>query len=349
MSKNQYDLCDIQERNELFRECVVRYAPSIEFKGFEDNIEFLCSKGLSPEWLTAGCIAFPDNRISTSSLKTVKKIKYPIELDYLPKLATSLKVFSDDRISYYIHRLNIKEDFNKLSVVSEIIVISRYIMNGYEIDFEPGNKRIGKSGREGKSDLKVKFNDEWIYFEITQQELPPSNSYDTRISYVNSRIEKELKKGKLIPNGTKIEAHIANRNRVLSKGWQDRFLDLLQTASLEANVWKYFDGVYYRVLDSKPDELIFGLQSNLTTVTKKQFRTTIKTESKQIPAGVKGVIIVNSSWNFASFPVYVNYAKEVLNTQNFDNEILAVIVWDQYQPKIKHKIIPKDKLVFRCS
>lgn len=99
-----------------------------------------------------GCIATPDNRIFIGSLKTAKKMGYRIELDYLLELARCLKSLSAKRIIYYIHKVNII-NFNKISVVLEIIVTSKYIMNGYEIDFEPGNKSIWKSGPEGKSDL----------------------------------------------------------------------------------------------------------------------------------------------------------------------------------------------------
>lgn len=341
MPRNQYDLCNIQERKEFFHECVMRYAPSIKSKEFEENVEFLCSKDLSSEWLTVGCIAFPDNRIFTGSLNTGKKIGYTIELDYLFELARSLKAFGDERISHYIKKLNSK-DFNKISVISEIIVTSKYIESGFEVDFEPGNKRIGKSGLEGKSDLAVKFRDERFYFEITQQELVIMSTYSSRISDVVTRIAEELKRGKLIPNDKKIDALIVNSNKVLSKGWSDRFLNQLKTSSLETNIWKYFDGIHYIVLEGKPDELIFGLRTNLTPIIKKQFRNTVKMEAKQIPAGAKGVIIINSSLNFGSFPVHVNYAKTVLNNQNFDNEILAIIVRDQYQPKIKYRIIPNN-------
>lgn len=119
---------------------------------FEEKIGFLCNKCLSPEWFMVGCIATPDNRIFIGSLKTAKKMGYRIELDYLLELARCLKSLSAKRIIYYIHKVNII-NFNKISVVLEIIVTSKYIMNGYEIDFEPGNKSIWKSGPEGKSDL----------------------------------------------------------------------------------------------------------------------------------------------------------------------------------------------------
>jgi len=277
-------------------------------------------------------------------LQTGDKIRYPIELEYLLELARCLKVFDDDKISYYIKKLNTEQDFNKISVVSEIIVTSKYKMNDYEVKPEPRNKRIRKSGREGKSDLAVKFSNEWIYFEITQQQLPQIDTRDLQLLDVQGRIEEELKKGKLIPNNKKVIAHIVDSNKVLSKGWSGRFLGLLTSATIETKVPKPFEGIYYRILDSKPDEPIFLLQTPLNVVIKKQFKKTIKTEAKQVPADAKGVIIINSSWNFASFPVYVSYAKEVLNAHSFDSEILAIIVWDQYQPKTKYQIPPKNKL-----
>jgi hypothetical protein len=55
-------------------------------------------------------------------------------------------------------------------LISEIIVTSKYIVNGYEVNFELRNKRIRKLGWEGQFDLAVKFNDKWIYFEITREQ-----------------------------------------------------------------------------------------------------------------------------------------------------------------------------------
>jgi hypothetical protein len=257
------------------------------------------------------------------------------------ELAKSLRISDDNRINYYIKKLKLKKDFNKISVLSEIKITSKYLARRFETDFEPGNKRFGG---EGKSDLAVKFNDEWIYFEITQQELPTTQISDTQSSRILRMVEEELQKGKIIPHDKKIDALSLDAKRVLSKDWSDRFLHRLRTSRLHFNKWDNFEGIHYIILDRKPDEPAITLLKDTTTVTKRKLRTTVIKEAKQIPVGAKGIIIINSSWYFGSFPGYVDNIKELLSTHRFDNEISAVIIWNEFQPGTKHMIIPKDKI-----
>lgn len=139
---------------------------NVSFSEFEETINFLCNKRLSNEWLTVYRITI-GNIVCNNKLTSDTNQVYSVDIYDLLDLGKCLKVFDNEKIRYYINKLNTKS-FNRISVVSEIRVTSKYIMNGYQIKNEPENKRIGKSGLEGKSDIGVKFNQEWIYFEITQ-------------------------------------------------------------------------------------------------------------------------------------------------------------------------------------
>lgn len=167
MPKNQYNICNKEERKELFYESLLEMTPNISFSEFEQNIEFLCKMNLPSEWLTVTRIKI-GNHVCLNKLKIGEHHYTDIDIFELLNLSKCLKVFNDKKIECYIHRLN-TQSFDRISVVSEIKIASKYLMTGYQIINEPANKRIGKSRLEGKSDIAVKFKDEWIYFEINQE------------------------------------------------------------------------------------------------------------------------------------------------------------------------------------
>ncbi|HKG88675.1 MAG TPA: hypothetical protein VKA95_10140 [Nitrososphaeraceae archaeon] len=125
MPKNQYNICNSEERKEFFYECIINKLPNIGFDEFQEDIGFLCSKGLSNEWLNVHGMSI-GGTLFPSVLRTETKMLYPITINQLLELARCLRVFDNDRISYYIKKLNTEQDFNKISVISEIIVTSKY-------------------------------------------------------------------------------------------------------------------------------------------------------------------------------------------------------------------------------
>jgi hypothetical protein len=99
------------------------------------------------------------------------------------------------------------------------------------------------------------------------------------------------------------------QNKFLSKNWSYGFLESLQKLSLEIEVCKAFDGIYYKVKNSQPNDPIF-ITSRPQTDAKNDFIRTIKTEARQIPKNAKGVIIIDSSLNFGSFQGYISMLDE---------------------------------------
>ena len=131
MVKNQYYLCDKKERDEFFHEVLAKKVADVNFEEFTDSICFLCSQGLSSEWLkpyslSVGKLIFP------SSLRTETNVGYHVSIDQLIELAKCLKVHPKDRIDRYIKRLNLIS-FERVSVASEILLISKYKMRDYKV------------------------------------------------------------------------------------------------------------------------------------------------------------------------------------------------------------------------
>src|SRR5437660_11927447 len=110
------------------------------------------------------------------------------------------------RISHYIQKLN-TQSFGRISVLSEIKISS-----AYKIDIEPSNQKRGKSGLEGRSDLRVNLYDEWIYFEITHENYSACDSSIRVLGQIGSYIEEQIIKHRLIPRRTKIDPLIVNKN-----------------------------------------------------------------------------------------------------------------------------------------
>lgn len=163
----------------------------------------------------------------------------------LLNLSKCLKVLDNQTVHSFIHRLNTKS-FDKISVILEIKVMSKYILNGYKVINEPPNKRFGTSGQEGKSDIAVKFNGEWIYFEITQENFHQISDVDEKLSIINGQIQEEISKQNLLPGRTKILASIVDLNTVLSKQWSNKFVEHLKLSSFKIKV-SNFKGVVYRL------------------------------------------------------------------------------------------------------
>jgi hypothetical protein len=340
MLKNKYDLCDIVARKELFEEYLTNKMPSLDFSQFDENINFLCKIGLSDQWLTVVAITIgelicPNNLPSETSM-------YSVGIDDLLTLGNELKVFDSKTIASYIQRLN-AESFTRMSVLSEIKIASAYVKRGCIIDIEPPNGRIGKSGLEGKSDVRVKFNDEWIYFEIIRETDNYSAPDSYKISKIVGYIEEKMIKSDLLPRRTKIEAIIIDKNKVLSKDWGYRLFQHLQLSPLKIKSPKEFDGIRYVLQYRIPREPIFCLLTPVTNL-KKNFTKRIKNESNQIPRQAKGVIAMelNSSLNVDRFHAY---ALEFLRKHVFyQTNILAMILWYKNDYRIIHKSVNDDLL-----
>ena len=146
---------------------MINALPELNFREFEDSITFLCDIGLSDLWLKVVAITIGE-QVCPIRLTTETSMVHSVGIKDLLTLAEELMIFDDTTINCYVKRLNTKS-FSRISVLSEIKIASSYLRNGYPIGVEPKNGKIGKSGLEGKSDLRVNFNGEWIYFEITQE------------------------------------------------------------------------------------------------------------------------------------------------------------------------------------
>jgi len=303
--------------------------PGLDFNEFEDCITFLCKIGLSEEWLNVVAITIGE-QVCPNSLTSETSMVHSVGIKEILALAKELMVFDEKIITHYLTKLNVRS-FARISVLSEIKIASSYQRNGYPIEIEPPNGMIGKSGLEGKSDLGVNFNDEWIYFEITQEHNEtPKDSHRT-VADISYSIREVIKNENIISSKMKIKAVIIDQNRVLSKGWKYRLLNHIKSTSFKLNNWKEFDGVLYRVQYRLPDEGIFLMGIPITD-SRKHFVKRVKEEADQIPNNTKGIIAfdLSSPLNMQRFS---NYAQEILKRNTFGS-ITAIVIWYQKDYRI---------------
>jgi hypothetical protein len=90
LRKNNYNLCDKDDRNELFHEYLTKRLPDLDFKEFDDCITFLCNIGLSEDWLNVVAITIgeqvcPNRLTSETSMVHSVGVKELLTLPcYLP-------------------------------------------------------------------------------------------------------------------------------------------------------------------------------------------------------------------------------------------------------------------------
>jgi hypothetical protein len=324
LKKNNYDLYNKDDRNELFHEYLVKLLPDLDFNEFEDCIAFLCNIGLSEDWLNVVAITIGE-QVCPNTLKSETSVVHSVGIKELLTLAKELMVFDKNKIAHYVSKLNVRS-FARISVLSEIKIASSYQKNGYQIKVEPPNGRIGKSGLEGKSDLGVNFNGQWIYFEITQENSEAPKDSNLMVADISYFIREEIRKGNIISSKMKIYAMIIDKNRVLSRGWKNRLLNHLKSTSFKLNNWKQFEGILYRVSYRLPDEGVF-LMGIPVTSSRKYFVKRIKEEEDQIPNNVEGVIAFGLS-SPLNIQIFRNYAQQVL-TRNTFGSVTAIVIWYQ--------------------
>lgn len=332
MIKNIINLCDKDERKVLFSGYLTKTLPGLSFDEYDDSITFLCEVGLSDQWLNVVSITIGEH-VCPNRLTSETPMIHSVDIKDLLTLAKELRVFDDKTVKYYVKKLNV-ESFSRISTLSEIKIGSSYRLRGYEIEIEPPNRRIGKSGLEGKADLRVNFKGEWIYIEITQENYDVMNNSHQKISDIAFFVKSEIEKYDLLPWRTKIDAVIINKNRVLSSNWRSRLVGHLKRSPVKLNTWKNYEGIRYRIRYCAPDEPVFSLGIPLTNI-KKYFGKKLKEEANQIPSDAKGIIAIglNSTFNIHRFG---NYAQELLARDMFDH-IIAIVIWYQQEYRIIYK------------
>lgn len=138
-----------------------------------DRILDFLYKQLGEEWTTV-------YSLGTVSVRTGPKVSH--SLSFFDELLPFSQAFYELRNLNGFERLSKKlkiPSFEKESTILEVLSAARFQIAGYVIELEPPLK----TGRI--SDFRVKYFDEWIYFECKKENMRKSKYYERYQKYVN--------------------------------------------------------------------------------------------------------------------------------------------------------------------
>lgn len=166
------------------RYLIERLKPHVDLPASCEEVErailFLSDK-LDEEWLTVyplgqGEVSIKVGQKSSQGLGFFSDV-VPLGLALIA--LSELKKF--DRV---IEKLNIPSN-ERLSSILEALSAARYKKRGYEVELEPSTE-MGRS-----SDFRVRFGNEWIYFEC-KKEYPHESKYYKSFSIYAYRVINEI-------------------------------------------------------------------------------------------------------------------------------------------------------------
>lgn len=297
-------------------------------------LEFLYEQ-LGEEWTTV-------YSLGTVSVRTGPKMSHG--LDFFKKVLPFSQAFHELRnlngFERLINKLKIPS-FEKESTILEVLSAARFQMAGFEIELEPPLK----TGRV--SDFRVKYFDEWIYFECKKENMSKSKYYERYQKYVNQVMNDITKVHKIsIKEGYRIDILFYKRlpQRHLPELY-DKIKDHLDNSKY--NRWFEMDGLKFAIntRDTYVDEPKLLVHVSQMTVSDKptklsyenahiqifynpfgireiqKIRRIIKEAKNQLPRKSKGVIILEINHT----EKMVKLAEEKINQPGYEH-IIAILV-----------------------
>jgi len=331
---------------------------SFSSEEIEESIQFL-SNNLSNEWLTvyplgSGSISIKIGLKGSQGL-SLFSVVIPLglafitlsELEGFPKLVKKLAVHSNER----------------LSSILEALCASRYKTKGYEVELEPSTEK----GRY--SDFRVKFRNEWIYFECKKEYHRETKYYKNLAKYATEITEKILISIKSkIPSNYRIDVILSRR--VQEKTLKTVIIRLCKSLdNQEYNCWQELEGIKFAV-NSKETQItlpspLYVRQAEITVGTKpirvgeesayfqmiykpfgnkelQKVKRTIKEANDQIPKMSRGVIVLETIQPKRLLTI----TEEKLRDPRYGH-IIAILItgYDAWLvPNARYSEIPKDFL-----
>jgi len=173
------NLKDETDRNYFLKKLETCQNLPVAVQQIERAITFLQDR-LDEEWLTL----YPFYSSAYASVKTGAKRRQTLDffLTLLP-LGSSLlalrKLRGFDKI---ISKLSL-HSYDRLSAILEVLSAARYKIAGYDVELEP-------STQKGHfCDFKVRFENEWIYFECKKENPTESKYFKRAQGYANELID----------------------------------------------------------------------------------------------------------------------------------------------------------------
>ena len=310
-----YNLYNSTDLKDFYCNYIKKKYNFIEYDKIRENISLLYKYNLSEEWIKIIPLIIGHYLVFPNKLHIGKKILKQVPFIFVNNLAENLQFFDAIDIKNYVKRLN-TQCIDRLNVLYEIEIISRFKKNGYMIVNEPKIDTKGKSGNNKKSDVLINFKNFEIYLEIsTIPFIFKAISLDPnyRIGHLVTDIRDAIRLENIIPASIEIDATLTGSyNNILKRNWKKNFLNYLKLIKNEGIIHSKeytYDGIYF-VFKNSSNELYFLLGYDISTDFLKRFKKKLNVELDQLPKDKLGVIVlVMSEFN----QKVLEYAKGILN------------------------------------
>lgn len=323
----------------------------------ERAILFLSDK-LDEEWLTV----YPLDQ-GEVSIKVGPKSSQGLDFfsEVVPLGLALIALSGLEKFERLVEKLEIQSN-ERLSSILEALSAARYMKKGYEVELEPSTEK----GR--CCDFRVRFGNEWIYFECKKEYPRESRYYKSFSSYANRIIDKILMRVESkLPPTYRIDVIVLKRVRENTLDTLiDKICECLDVG--EFNHWKQMEGMKFAVNSRKtvaePPPLCVRLMRMKigTTPTKvseesahiqviynpfgskelRKMRRIIREANNQLPRTSRGIIILETQHSER----VVRVAEEKLREPRYGKVIAILVVGDKVwsAPNALHQKFPLDFL-----
>lgn len=313
----------------------------IEYDKIKENISLLYQYNLSEEWVNIIPLIIGHYLVFPNKLHIGKKLLKQVPFIFVNNLAENLQFFDVIDIKNYVKRLN-TQCIDRLNVLYEIEIISRFKKNGYTIVNEPKIDTIGKSGNNKKSDVLINFKNSEIFLEKSTIpfifkgiNLDPNHQFGNLVT----EIRESIRIANTIPADIEIDATlIGSYNNILKRNWKKNFLNYLNFIKNEGIIHgkEYTYGGINFVFKNSSNELYFLLSYDISTDFLKRFKKKVNVELDQLPKDKSGVIVLVIS----EFDQKVlEYAKGILN-----DRIISIILFIEEDIRFNKMVLTKENL-----
>jgi hypothetical protein len=281
-------------------------------EGLPFKVEELCSIVdfvlgiLRKDWLSV----YPGGRLGVRIGEKMREGFYLFE--HLVPLGCALHLLEDKPgFGTLLSKLN-RSTYERLSTLLEAFAAARYAAAGYEVELEPQT-------HEGKrSDFRVFFHEEWIYFECKRINVRENQSAKKNLEFADQLMDVIVKRFReRIPNDSRIEIRLDRRPTLsqvqalmddLEKGIVDGRLKswiirefgkyALVPRNTERPRDKYCASVMQITVGTTPTPLSLGqtpvciFLNPYGSKIEQRFREALRQSRRQIPSESRGILVI---------------------------------------------------------
>jgi len=248
------NLQDQNDRNYLVDRLQSRQDLPLNIEQIKQAIDFLCRE-MDDEWLNL----YPFYSSAHASVSVGPKLQQAIDLFDMLRLALALDTIIALAESKKMLKRITSPSYERLSTMLEVFTAARYKLAGYDVELEPQTEG-------GFADFRVRYQNEWIYFECKRENPAVSKYFLKNQQYVNDLVKKVLSKAESkLPVTHRIDVIIEKKSKVpLSTKLADAISDDIDCRRY--NLWRTLNGIRFAINDRQTKLELSGKRSRLLNI-----------------------------------------------------------------------------------